>query len=252
MRWSIKLKKIEWNCKSTLNDNVFTDIDLCINDGITTIIFLYSTTKTLYQCLVSCMYILGEVTPIIFNSLFIKSYSAKEVFLHHSTTFGIPNYKNFNSNYYTIYWLRIIGWSDLNSQRLMPVHFVELKDNLFYHDYIYFGAAVTQLIFGVEKWWLAKTGENMSIEEDYIFAGNTNSTGLQNHILILAKYCMYASWCNNCMPSVQLFVAKVYSTRSVEENVSRENNTINKFIDKLIDKNNSLIKVSGVTQEQHI
>ena len=34
------------------------------------------------------------------------------------------------------------------------------------------------------------------------------------------------------MPSGQLFVAKVYNTLNVEENISRENNTINKLIDK--------------------
>ena len=34
------------------------------------------------------------------------------------------------------------------------------------------------------------------------------------------------------MPYVQLFVAKVYNTLNVEENIFRENNTINRFIDK--------------------
>ena len=72
----------------------------------------------------------------------------------------------------------------------------------------------------------------MSIEKDCIFVGNSDFMVLQNHILIFAKYCMYAARCNNCMPSVQLFVAKVYNTLNVEENISRENNTINKFIDK--------------------
>ena len=43
---------------------------------------------------------------------------------------------------------------------------------------------------------------------------------------------MYAARCNNRMPSVQLFVAKVYNTLNVEENIPRENNTISKFIDK--------------------
>ena len=84
----------------------------------------------------------------------------------------------------------------------------------------------------VEKWWFTKTGEIISIEKDCIFVGNSNFTNLQNYILILAKYCMYAARCNNRMPSVQLFVAKVYNTLNVEENISRENNTINKFIDK--------------------
>ena len=72
----------------------------------------------------------------------------------------------------------------------------------------------------------------MSIEKDCIFVDNSNFTDLKNDILILAKYCMYAARCNNRMPSVQLFVAKVYNTLNVEENISRENNTINKFIDK--------------------
>ena len=44
----------------------------------------------------------------------------------------------------------------------------------------------------------------MSIEKDCIFVGNSNFMDLQNHILLLAKYCMYAAKCNNCMPSVQL------------------------------------------------
>ena len=52
----------------------------------------------------------------------------------------------------------------------------------------------------------------MSIEKDCIFVGNSNFMDLQNHILILAKYRMYAARCNNRMPSVQLFVAKVYNT----------------------------------------
>ena len=64
------------------------------------------------------------------------------------------------------------------------------------------------------------------LEKDGIF------TDLHNHILILAKYCMYAPRCNNCMSSVQLFVAKVYSTSSVDENISREKGTLNSFIDK--------------------
>ena len=76
---------MEWNRKPTLNENVFTSIDLCINDGTSAIMFLHSTTKTLYQCLVSCMYNLGEVTPIIFNCLSIKSNSPKEVFPRHFT-----------------------------------------------------------------------------------------------------------------------------------------------------------------------
>ena len=84
----------------------------------------------------------------------------------------------------------------------------------------------------VEKWWFTKTGKIMSIEKDCIFVGNSNFTDLRNHILILAKYCMYAARCNNRMPSVQLFVAKVYNTLNAEENIYRENNTINKFIDK--------------------
>ena len=71
---------MEWNRKSTLNENVITSIDLCINDGTSTIIFLHSTTKLLYHFLVSCMYNLGEVTPRIFNSSSIKSISPKEVF----------------------------------------------------------------------------------------------------------------------------------------------------------------------------
>ena len=76
---------MEWNRKSTLNDNVFTFIDLCINDGTSTIMFLNSTTNFLYQCLVSCMYDLGEVTPRILNSLSIKSNSVFQVFLRHFT-----------------------------------------------------------------------------------------------------------------------------------------------------------------------
>ena len=72
----------------------------------------------------------------------------------------------------------------------------------------------------------------MSIGKDCIFVGNSNFTDLQNHILILAKYFMYAARCNNRMPSVQLLVAKGYDTLNVEENISRENNTITKFIDK--------------------
>ena len=96
---SVLKKKMEWNRKSTLTDNVFTFIDLCINYGTSTIMFLNSTTTILYQCLVSCMYNLGEVTPKIFNSLSITSNSPKEVFLR----YFIGNYKNFNSNYYTIY-----------------------------------------------------------------------------------------------------------------------------------------------------
>ena len=79
---------------------------------------------------------------------------------------------------------------------------------------------------GVEKWWFTKTAEIISIEFFFIFFGNSNFTDHQNHIL------MYAARCNNCMPSVQLFVAKVYNTLNVEQNISRENNTINKFIDK--------------------
>ena len=67
---------MEWNRKSTLNENVFTSIDLCINDGTSTIMFLHST-KNLYQCLVWCMYNLGEVTPRIFNYLSMQSKSPK-------------------------------------------------------------------------------------------------------------------------------------------------------------------------------
>ena len=76
---------MEWNRKSTLNENVFTSIDICIYDGTSTIMFLHSTAKKLYQCLVSCMYNLGEVTLRIFNSLSIKSNSPNEVFLRHFT-----------------------------------------------------------------------------------------------------------------------------------------------------------------------
>ena len=47
--------------------------DLYINDSTSTIMFLHSTTKILYQCFISCMYNLGKVTPKIFNSLSIKS-----------------------------------------------------------------------------------------------------------------------------------------------------------------------------------
>ena len=67
--WHALVNKISiwrWNgTANQLNDNVFTFIDLCINDGNSTIMFLNLTTKMLYQCLVSCMYNLGEVTPRI-------------------------------------------------------------------------------------------------------------------------------------------------------------------------------------------
>ena len=74
---SVLKKKMEWNRKSNLNENVFTSIDLCRNDGTPTIMFLHSTTIFLYQCLVLCVYNLGEVAPRIFNSLSIKSNSPK-------------------------------------------------------------------------------------------------------------------------------------------------------------------------------
>ena len=44
---SVLKKRMEGNRKPTLNENVFTSIDLCINDGTCTITFLHSTTKTL-------------------------------------------------------------------------------------------------------------------------------------------------------------------------------------------------------------
>ena len=66
----------------------------------------------------------------------------------------------------------------------------------------------------------------------FVGRANFNLTDLQNHILILAKHCVYATRCNNCMPSVELFVATVYTTLNVEVNISGESNTLNKFIDK--------------------
>ena len=185
---SVLKKKMKWNHKSTVNENVFTSIYLCINDGTSTIMFLHSTTKIVYQCLVSCMYNLGEVTPSIFNSLSIRE---RKCFYATLLFYEIPNYNNFNS------------------KRLMPVHFVELNVK---HYYIYFGVAVTQLIFGVKlrSGGSRKRGEFWVWKKDCIFVGHSNFTDLQNHILIFAKYCMYAARCNNRMPSVQLFVAKVY------------------------------------------
>ena len=57
----------------------------------------------------------------------------------------------------------------------MPVHFVELNFESLIH-----------LFCGGSR----KRGGNMSIEKYCIFVGNYHFTDIQNHILILAKYCM--------------------------------------------------------------
>ena len=191
---------MEWNRKSTLNENVFTSIDLCINDGTSTIMFLNSTTKILYHCLVSCMYNLGEVTLRIFNSLSLKSISPEEVFLRHFTVLSDTKLQEFQFKLLydiliTNYWLKRFELSET-----MPVNFVELNVN---HYYLFLSCLYAADFWSeVEKWWFTKTGEIMSIGKDCIFVGNSNFTDLQNHILILAKYCMYSARCNNRMPSV--------------------------------------------------
>ena len=138
---------MEWNRKSTLNDNVFTFINLCINDGTSTIMFLNSTTKMLYQCLVSCMYNLGEVTPRILNSLAIKSISPKEVFLRHFTILRDTKLQEFQFKLLydimiTNYWLKRFELSETDACTFCGIECESY--------YIYFGAAVAQLIFGVK------------------------------------------------------------------------------------------------------
>ena len=108
----------------------------------------------------------------------------------------------------------------------MHVYFVELNVN---HYYSYLAAAVTQLSFGVKSRSGVHRGKYKHRNSNFV--GNTNFTDLQNHIIILAEYYMCAARCNNCMPSGRLFVAKVYNTLAVEENIFRGNNTINKIID---------------------
>ena len=222
---------MEWNRKSTLNENVFTSIDLCINDGTSTIMFFHSTTNFLYQCLVSCMYNLGEVTPKFFNSLSKKSNSPKEVFLRHSTILRDTKlqelqFKLLYDILITNYWLKRFELSETDACTFCGIECESLLHLFWSCRY------AADFWSEVAKWWFTKTGDIMSIAKDCIFVGNSNFTDLQNHILILATNCMYAARCNNRMPSVQLFVAKVYNTLNVEENISRENNTINKFIDK--------------------
>ena len=58
------------------------------------------------------MYNLGEETPIICNSLSIKSYSPMEVFPRRFTVLRDTKLQEFqikSLSDYTIYWLQIIG-----------------------------------------------------------------------------------------------------------------------------------------------
>ena len=171
---------MEWNRKSTLNDHVFTFIDLCINDGTSTIMFLNSTTTKLYQYLVSCVYNLEEVTPIMFNSLPIKSYSPKEVFLRHFTVLKDTKLQEFQFKLLydiliTNYWLRF------ELSKTDACTFCGIECELIYLFWSCRNAA--DYWTEVEKWWYTKTGGIMSIEKVCIFVVNSNSRDLQNHIV---------------------------------------------------------------------
>ena len=88
MRWSIKYQYLKKDGMESQINSEWKCIHLyrfMYKWWCSAIMFLHSTTKNLYQCLVSCMYNLGEVAPIIFNSLSIKSNSPKEVFIRHFT-----------------------------------------------------------------------------------------------------------------------------------------------------------------------
>ena len=156
---------MEWNRKSTLmNENVFTSIDLCINDGTSTIMFLNSTTKFLYHCLVSCMYNLGEVTPIIFNSLSIKSISPKEVFLRHFTVSSDTKLQEFQLKLLydiliTNYWLKRFDLSETDACTFCGIECESLLHLFWSCRY------AADFLREVEKWWFTKTGEIMSIEK---------------------------------------------------------------------------------------
>ena len=157
------------------------------------------------------MYNLGEVTPRIFNSLSIKSNASKEVFLRHfavsrDTKLQEYQFKILYDLLITNYWVKRFELSETEACTLCGIE-CESSSHLFWSC-----RYAADFSSKVEKWWFMKTGEIVSIEEDCIFVCNFNFTDLQNHILILAKYCMYATRCNNRMPSVQMFVAKVYNT----------------------------------------
>ena len=174
-----------------------------------------------------------ELTPIIFNSLSIKSYSSKEVFLCHFTVLRDTKLQEFQFKllYDIDYELLVEAIWALWDWYACTSCGIECESVLHIFWSCRYAADVRS---EVEKWWFTKTGEIMSIGKDCIFVGNSNFTDLQNHILILlvAKYCIYPARCNNCMSSVQLSVANVYNTLNVEENISRENNTMNKCIHK--------------------
>ena len=155
---SVLKKKMEWNRKSTLNDNVFTFIDLCINDGTSTIMFSNSTTQMLYQCLVSCMYNLGEVTPRILNSLSIKSISPKEVFLRHFTILRDTKLQEFQFKLLydiliTNYWLKRFELSETDACTFCGIECESLLHLFWSCRY------AADFWSEVEKWWLRKRGK---------------------------------------------------------------------------------------------
>ena len=161
MCWSIKYqyqKKMEWNRKSTLNENVFTSMDLCINNDTSTIMFLQSTTRFCYQCLVSCMYNLGEVTPRIFNSLSIKSNSPKEVFLPNFTILRDTTLQEFQfillyDILITNYWLKRFELSETDACTFCVIESESLLHLFWSCRY------AADFWSEVEKWWFTNPGK---------------------------------------------------------------------------------------------
>ena len=122
------------------------------------------------------MYNLGEVTPNFFNSLSKKSHSRKEVFICHFTVLRDTKLQALECKllYHiliTNYWLKRFELSETD-----VFTFCGIECESLFHLFWICRYAV-DFWSEVEKWF-TKTGENMNIETDCIFVGNSNFTDL--------------------------------------------------------------------------
>ena len=126
----------------------------------------------------------------------------------------------------TNYWLNLINLVDSDI-----CTFCEIECESLLH--LFWSCRYAADFWGqIERWWSNKTGYMMYLERNDVFIGSSKFTKLQNHILILGKYCIYSARCKKVIPSFLKFETKLFITLKMEENIARENNRIDTFIDK--------------------